>query len=82
MRVCNLKTRRASLRQGRVFHSSVVFTLVYDLFIATCTSTFHVAVPLWAYPLAFLGALASEAILPWGCLRLTPYSRYRPSLES
>ena len=38
--------------------------------------------PLSAYPLAFLEALASETILPFCRLRVTPYSSYRPYLES
>ena len=82
MRVCNLNTRRSSLRQGRMLHSYVVFTLAHDLFIATGTSTFQTVVPPSAYPLAFLKAFAFEAILPSGCLWLTPCSSYRPGLES
>ena len=82
MRFCNLKTFRSSLRQGMVLHSYVVFTLAHDLFIATGTSTFQTVVPLSAYPLAFLRAFAWETILPSGSLRLTPYSSYRPRLES
>ena len=82
MRVCNLKTFRASLRQGIVFHSYVVFTLAHDLFIATGTSIVQTVVPPSAYPLAFLEAFASETILPTCGLRLTPYSSYRPRPES
>lgn len=82
MRFCNLKTFRASLRQGIVVHSYVVFTLAHDLLIATGTSTFQTVVPPLAYPLAFLEAFASEAILPASRLRLTPYSSHRPRLES
>ena len=82
MRVCNLKIFRSSLRQGIILHSYVVFTLAHDLLIATGTSAFQTVAPLSAYPLAFLEALAFEAIPPSSRLRLTPYSSYRPRLES
>ena len=82
MRVCNLKTFRSSLAQGRVLHSYVVFTLAHDLCITTGTSTFQTVVPPSAYPLAFLEAFAFEAILTTDGVRLTPYSSYRPGLES
>lgn len=82
MRFCNLKTLRASLRQGRALHSYVVFTLAHDLLIATGTSIVQTVVPLSAYPLAFLEAFAFEAIPPTRRLRLTPYSSHRPGHES
>lgn len=52
------------------------------MFIATCTSTIQVTVPLSAYPLAFPGALATDAILPPDSIRLATYSGNRPIPES
>ena len=82
MRFCNLNTILSSFCQGIAFHSTVVFTLVLDVYIATCTSTIQVTVPPSAYPLAFPKALASEAILSPDGLRSATYSKIRPILES
>ena len=74
MRFCNSNTFRSSLRQWIALHSVVVFTLAFDIFIATGTFTFQHTVGLSAYPLHYREAFASDPILPPVSMRLATCS--------
>ena len=65
MRFWSLNTVRSSLWPGnRVPFIHHRFRCAHDIYTPTGTSILHITVPPSAYPPAFPGAFASEAILP------------------